>query len=59
MIYVATIVLLVFMMVFWIAVQAAARRFARNHPEFGPAREMGHGCGACVGGGCAGECHDE
>lgn len=34
----------------WIAVQAAARRFARRHPETGPYREAGcsHGCGSCA-----------
>ncbi len=29
----------------WIAVQHAARAFARRHPEFGPAKEEGMGCG--------------
>lgn len=58
MIYVVSITLLVLMMLLWIGVQAAARRFAENHPEFGPAREMGHGCDSCAGGGCAGECNE-
>ena len=38
----------------WILVQQAARLFARRHPEFGPAREEGAGCGSgcmCSGGG--------
>ena len=30
---------------FWVVVQEAARRFARRHPEFGPAREEGGECG--------------
>ncbi len=37
----------------WIGVQHAARMFARRHPEFGPAREEGSGCGSscmCSGG---------
>lgn len=29
----------------WVAVQHLARRFAARHPEFGPAREEGSGCG--------------
>jgi hypothetical protein len=32
----------------WLLVQAAARRFAARHPEFGPAREDGTGCGSCA-----------
>ena len=29
----------------WIVVQHLARGFAERHPEFGPAREEGGGCG--------------
>ena len=36
----------------WIGVQHLARRFAARHPEFGPAREEGGGCGISCG--CAG-----
>jgi hypothetical protein len=33
----------------WLLVQAAARRFAARHPEFGPLREDGAGgCGSCA-----------
>jgi len=35
----------------WIGIQGLARRFAHRHPEFGPAREEGSGCGGCG-------CHD-
>jgi hypothetical protein len=38
----------------WIAVQHIARLFARRHPEFGPNREEGGGCGrgcSCSAGG--------
>lgn len=34
----------------WIMVQKYSRRFASEHPEFGPAREEGGGCGG--GGKC-------
>ena len=39
----------------WIRVQQGARDFAERHPEFGPAREEGSGCGTgchCAGGEC-------
>lgn len=32
----------------WVAVQHLARLFAARHPEFGPAREEGGGCGALL-----------
>lgn len=35
----------------WLLVQFASREFARRHPEFGPPREAGGGCGGS--GGCA------
>jgi len=37
----------------WLAVQAAVRRFAARHPEFGPARE--ECAGGCAGHGCRGD----
>ncbi len=42
------------MLVGWIGVQQAARHYALRHPEFGPPREEGGGCGgscSCKGGG--------
>ena len=38
----------------WIRVQQAARDYAARHPEFGPAKEEGGGCGGCGAGGCHG-----
>ena len=38
----------------WIRVQQSAREFADRHPEFGPAKEEGGGCGSscsCSNGG--------
>jgi hypothetical protein len=36
----------------WVLVQHLARRFAARHPELGPAREEGEGCGQhCSGAG--------
>lgn len=34
---------------FWVVIQESARRFARRHPEFGPAREEGGECGISCG----------
>jgi hypothetical protein len=39
----------------WIIVQSVARLFAARHPEFGPMREEGGGCGLscnCTQGTC-------
>ena len=42
----------------WIFVQQAARQFAARHPQFGPAKEEGLGCGKNCG--CqAGRCNKE
>ncbi|KPK56253.1 MAG: hypothetical protein AMS22_01890 [Thiotrichales bacterium SG8_50] len=30
----------------WVAVQHIARLYARDHPQFGPYREEGGGCGS-------------
>ncbi len=46
----------------WLAVQQLARYYAARHPEFGPAREEGSGCGKsclCAGGSCARRDADE
>ncbi|WP_455198813.1 hypothetical protein [Kaarinaea lacus] len=29
----------------WLVVQSLSRLYAKKHPEFGPAREEGQGCG--------------
>lgn len=34
---------------FWVVIQESARRYARRHPEFGPAREEGGECGISCG----------
>ncbi len=33
----------------WVVVQRITHRFALNHPEFGPPREEGQGCGSTCG----------
>ena len=43
------------LMLGWILVQQAARKFAARHPELGPAKEEGLGCGkncGCQQGSC-------
>ena len=48
-----TFVALVALIGGWVAVQALARRFAARHPETGPFREAGGGCGGCGGEPCS------
>ncbi len=43
--YIITILIILGLMAGWISVQHLSRRFAARHPEFGPAREEGGGCG--------------
>lgn len=42
---IATIVLLLALMMVWIEVQRMARQVAEQHPEAGPLRLIGGGCG--------------
>lgn len=42
-------ILIIFgLLVGWIGVQHLARSFATRHPEFGPMREDGEGCGSLL-----------
>jgi hypothetical protein len=50
--YLITIGLIFGLLSAWIVVQQAAKIYARRHPEFGPCREEGSGCGSCSGGSC-------
>jgi len=50
--YLITIGLIFVLLTGWIVVQQAAKIYARRHPEFGPCREEGTGCGSC-GGSCS------
>ena len=43
--YLITVAIILFLMLLWITVQSLARQFAKEHPEFGPPREEGGGCG--------------
>ena len=52
--YLITIGLILLLLLGWILVQQAYRLFARRHPELGPFRDEGNGCGACSGGKCGG-----
>jgi len=52
--YLVTIGLLLVILLGWVAVQRVYKLFARRHPELGPFRDDGAGCGACGGGGCGG-----
>ena len=51
--YFLAMLVIVVVLAGWVAVQHLARGFAARHPEFGPAREEGSGCGSsclCRGG---------
>ncbi len=50
--YLVTIGLLLALVMAGVAVDGIYRRFARRHPELGPFRKEGGGCGACSGGHC-------
>lgn len=56
--YAITIALLLALLCGWLWLRHMAREFALAHPEFGPPREEGHGCGGCPDGGCGGHCRD-
>jgi hypothetical protein len=43
--YLVAIGLVMLLLAAWCAVQHWARNYARRHPQFGPAREEGDGCG--------------
>ena len=43
----------------WIAVQQAARHYAARHPEFGPAKEEGGGCGGGCSCSAGGQCSNK
>ena len=45
MTYLITILIILGLMAGWICVQHLARTYAERHPELGPAREEGGGCG--------------
>jgi hypothetical protein len=53
--YLLAVGLILLVLVGWILVQRAARIYAARHPEFGPAKEEGSGCGkgcSCSQGHC-------
>jgi hypothetical protein len=45
--YLAAIAVFFVMMATMIVVERIYRRFAANHPERGPYRKQGEGCGSC------------
>jgi hypothetical protein len=52
-----TVSLILLLMLGWISVQQMSRLFAARHPQFGPAREEGGGCGKSCGCANSGSCH--
>jgi len=46
--YIIAVLVILAVLAAWVIVQHLARAYASRHPEFGPAREEGSGCGlAC------------
>jgi len=55
--YLVTIGLILLLLLGWVVVQQGYKLFARRHPELGPFRGEGSGCGSCGGGSCgSGHC---
>ncbi len=52
--YLVTIAILLALLLGGIAVERVYRRFANRHPELGPFRKEGGGCGGCCSGGACG-----
>ncbi len=53
-----TITIIFSVLMAWVLIQQAARKFAANHPELGPVKEEGLGCGktcGCKKGSCSQE----
>ncbi|MDH3354196.1 MAG: hypothetical protein OEL79_03140 [Chromatiales bacterium] len=46
---VITTALILTLLLGWLVIQHLARIFAKRHPELGPAREEGQGCGSSCG----------
>ncbi len=52
-----TITIIFTVLIAWVLIQQAARKFAANHPELGSAKEEGLGCGKTCG--CKTGCKQE
>ncbi len=52
-----TIAIIFSVLIAWVLVQQAARKYAARHPEFGPVKEEGLGCGKTCG--CKTSCKQE
>ncbi|MET0091363.1 MAG: chemotaxis protein [Candidatus Thiodiazotropha sp.] len=53
--YLIAMTLIPLLLLGWLIVQSIARRFSKLHPEYGPHREEGGGCGSsclCSSGSC-------
>jgi hypothetical protein len=53
-----TVTIIFSLLLAWVLIQQAARKYAANHPELGPVKEEGLGCGktcGCKKGSCAQE----
>jgi len=54
--YLFTIGAILLALLIYVVVQRTYRLFSKQHPELGPFRQEGKGCGSCSGGsGCSGD----
>ncbi|MCK4841661.1 MAG: hypothetical protein KAT04_07230 [Methylococcales bacterium] len=44
-----TVIIIFSLLMAWVFIQQAARKYAANHPELGAAKEEGLGCGKTCG----------
>ncbi len=52
-----TITIIFSMLIAWVFIQQIARKYAANHPDLGPVKEEGLGCGKTCG--CKTSCKQE
>lgn len=53
--YLIAISIIFFLLALWLVVQAVCRHYSEHHPEFGPHREEGQGCGSSCS--CSNKCN--
>ncbi len=54
---IVTILIIFSVLIAWVLIQQVARKYAADHPEMGPVKEEGLGCGKTCG--CKTSCKKE
>jgi len=52
--FLIAVIVIFFLLGLWLVVMTTSRHFSERHPEYGPYREEGKGCGSSCS--CTGEC---